>query len=155
MRGAGTRGVGHVDRRQLDVEDLGQRFGREQVGLAAPLEVGHEIGLGRGVAQRGAERELVGEREREVVALDGVEVDRLAGDLAVAVVELGEVAETDDRVAHAPGGEVHHRVADVPDLDVEHRDDPAVLMVELARVPHDRRLATVRLAADCDGASPG
>ncbi len=60
-RGGGARlaWVGHVDGRQLDVEDLGERFGREQVGLAAPLEVGHEIRLGRGVAQRGTERELV------------------------------------------------------------------------------------------------
>ena len=54
-----SRGVGHLDRRQLDVEDLGERLGREQVGLAAPLQVRHEVRLGRGVAQRRAERELV------------------------------------------------------------------------------------------------
>ena len=119
--------VGHVDGRQLDVEDLGQRFGREQVGLAAPLEVGHEVGLGRGSRSAAPSGELVRQREGEVVALDRVEVDRLPGDLAVAVVELGEVAEADDGVAHAPRGEVHHRVADVADLDVEHGDDAAVL----------------------------
>ena len=91
------------DRRQLDVEDLGERFGREQVGLATPLEVRHEIRLGSGLAERGAERELVREREREVVALDGVEVDGLAGDLAVPVVQRGEVAEPDtvSRMRHA------------------------------------------------------
>ena len=136
--------LGHVDGRQLDVEDLGKRLGGEQVGLAAPLEVGHEIGLGRGLAQRGTERQLVRQCEREVVALYRVEVYGLAGDLAVAVVELGEVAEADDRVTHPPRGEVHHRVADVPDLDVEHGDDATVLMVELPGVPHDRGLASVR-----------
>ena len=117
--------VGHGDRRQLDVEDLGERFGREQVGLATPLEVRHEIRLGRGLTERGTEGELVREREREVVALDGVEIDGLAGDLAVAVVQRGEVAEPDDGVAHAPRGEIHHRVPDVADLDVEHGNDAA------------------------------
>ncbi len=81
----------HLDGGQLDVEDLGQRLGGEQVGLAAPLEVGHEIGLGRGLAQGGPERQLVGQGEGEVMTLDGVEINRLPGDLAVAVVELGEV----------------------------------------------------------------
>ncbi len=44
----------------------------------------------------------------------------------------------------APGGEVHHRVADVADLHVEDGHDVPAGVVELARVPDDRRLPPVR-----------
>jgi hypothetical protein len=87
-----------------------------------------------------AERQLVGEREREVVPHQRLEVDRSTGELLVAGVELGERAVADDGVAHPPGGEVHHGVADVADLEVEHGDDAPVGLVELAGVPHDDRL---------------
>ena len=42
-------------------------------------------------------------------------------------------------------GEVHHRVADVAELEVEDRGDVAVLVVELPGVPHDRCLAALRV----------
>ncbi len=87
----------------------------------------------------GAEHQLVGEREREVVAREGVEVDRARPTLLVAGVQLAEVAVVHDGVAHAPAGEVHHRVADVTELEVEHGRDAAALVVELPGVPHDRR----------------
>ena len=85
-----------------------------------------------------------------MVAFDRVEVDRRARRLLVPTVELDEVAEAADCVAHREGGEVHHRIADVAELEIEQRDEMAVAMVELAAVPHDRRLPTAtvgRIAA--------
>ena len=78
-----------------------------------------------------------------MVPADRGEVDRRARQLLVAGVELREVAVADDGVAHPPGGEVHHRVADVAELEIEHGDDPAVGVVKLARVPHDRRFPSL------------
>ena len=86
--GARLAGSRHLDCGQLDIEDLRQRLGGEQVGLVAPLQVGHQIGLGGRLAQGGPERQLVGQRESEMMALDGVKINGLPGDLAVAVVQL-------------------------------------------------------------------
>ena len=144
-----------VDGRELEVEVLGQGLGGEQVRLAAPLEVRHQVGLGPGRPERRTERELVGEREREVVDPDRVEVDVGPGELGVALVELGEVAVADDRVAHPPPGQVHHRVAEVTELEIEDGEHPAAGVMELPGVPHHRRLAAPADAAGSGGASPG
>ena len=76
---------------------------------------------------------------------DRGEVDRRAGVLRVLVVQDVHVAEPEHRVAHAEGGEIHHRVADVSELEVEDGGDATVLMMELAGVPHHGRLATLRV----------
>ena len=127
---------GHLDRVELlDAEDLGERLDREEVRLAGPLHVGHVVGRGRRRGERGVERELVRQREREVVVHDRGEVDRRAGVLRVLVVEHAHVAEAEHRVAHAEGGEVHHRVADVAELEVEDGGDATVLRGGTARSP--------------------
>src|SRR5262245_61138630 len=94
-RGARARlsGRRRLDARQLHAEDLRQRLGGEQVGLAAPLQVGHQIRFGRRSAHRRTEDQLVAQREGEVVDLDRLEIDRLAAQLGVAAVQRGEVAE--------------------------------------------------------------
>ena len=143
---------GHLDRVELlDPEDLGERFDREEVRLTAPLHVRHVVRGGGRHGERGVERELVREREHEVVMHDRGHVDRRAGVLGVLVVEHVHVAEAEHGVAHAERGEVHHRVADVTELDVEDGGDPAVLLVELPGVPDDGRLPAVgvdRVAGD-------
>ena len=70
---------------------------------------------------------------------DGVEVDGCAGKFLVAGVELPHVAVADDGVAHTPGGEIHHRVAEVAQLEIQYSQDLAAGMVELARVPDHGR----------------
>ena len=84
-----------------------------------------------------------------MVQLDRLDVDRFTGQLAVPVVDPVEVAESENAVAHAPPGEIHHRIADVAELEVQQRGEVTVVMVELPGVPDDRRLATraVRLVA--------
>ena len=67
------------------------------------------------------EDHLVRQREHEVVVHDRVEVDRRAGVLRVLVVEHVHVAEAEHGVAHAERGEVHHRIAEVAELEVEDR----------------------------------
>ena len=89
------------------------------------------------------ERQRVCQREEKVVILDRGHVDRLARQLAIAGVELVEVAERDHGLTHPPRGQVHHRIAQVAYLDVHHRSEMAVLVMELAGVPHHRRL-TIR-----------
>ena len=96
---------------------------------------------GVGARERGVERELIRQREREVVVLDRGDVDGLTAVRGVPVVQRIHVAEAEHRVAHAETCEVHHRVADVAQLQVEHGGDLAALVVELARIPDDHRLA--------------
>ena len=91
------------------------------------------------------EDHLVRQREHEVVVHDGGEVDRRARVLRVLVVERIHVAEAEHGVAHAERGEVHHRITQMTELEVEDRGDVTVLVMELARVPHDRRLAALRV----------
>ena len=135
---AAAPGLGHLDGGQLDVEELGEELGGHEVGLAVPLHVGHEVGVVGGVVHRRTEHQLVADRRRVGVALHRLEVDLGARQLLVAGVELPHVAEGDDRVAHAPHGEVHHRVADVAALEVEHGDQVVAVVVELAGVAEDR-----------------
>jgi len=47
-----------------------------------------------------------------------------------------------DGIAHPWCGQIHHRIADVPDLDVEQCDELAVLLMQLTGIPHDRRLSS-------------
>ena len=63
--------------------------------------------------------------------LDRFDVDRLAGDLRVTGIQGREVPEAQHTVAHAPGGEVHHRVADVAEFHVQHGHEVAVVVMEL------------------------
>ena len=79
------------------------------------------------------------------MALDGIEIDRLPAQLLVPRVERLHVAVPDDGVALSPCREIHHRIADVSDLDVEHGEHTFAIVMELTRVPHDDRLAALRI----------
>ena len=141
-----SRWLGHLDRLELvDAEDLGEPLDREQVRLARPLHVGHVVGRGRRRRERGVEDQLVRQREHEVVVHDRLEVDRRAGALRVLVVERVHVAEAEHGVAHAERGEIHHRITQMTELEVEDRGDVPILVVELSGVPHDRGLAALRV----------
>ena len=99
------------------------------------------------------ERELIREREREVMVLDRSDVDRLTAMCGVPVVQRVHVTETEHRVAHAEAREIHHRVADVTQLQVEHGGDLPALVVELARIPdHDRLAARLGERIACEPA---
>jgi hypothetical protein len=75
-----------------------------------------------------------------VVELYGVEIDGHAAAALVDLVEATHVAVVEDRVPLAKPGEIHHRIADVGELEVEHGHDSAGVVVELPRVPHHHRL---------------
>ena len=113
-----------------------------EVRLAVPLHEGHEVRLGLRRGDGGAELQLVAHARCEVVTLDRLQVDGLAGQFLVAPGQLPHVAERDQRVAHPPDRDVAERVADVPELQVDDRHEVAVGMVELARVPHARPEST-------------
>src|SRR6266496_3550142 len=74
------------------------------------------------------------------MVLDGRHVDGATALLRVPLVQPVHVTETEHRVTHAEAGEVHHRVADVAQLQVEHGSNPAAAMVELPGVPDHHRL---------------
>ena len=63
----------------------------------------------------------------------------------VLVVEHAHVPEAEHGVTHAERREVHHRIADVAELEVEDGGHATVLLVELSGVPDHRRLASLRV----------
>src|SRR2546429_541179 len=94
-----------------------------------------DISFDRGVADFVETHEVPGDAERDPKLV--------AHQLAIAIVEPREFTEPDDAVAHPPTCEIHHRVADVPELEIQYGDEMTVLVMELTRVPHDRAFTTV------------
>nr|WP_228765138.1 hypothetical protein [Aeromicrobium sp. S22] len=114
-----------------------------EIGLAVPLHVVHQVGVADRIGHRRSEHQLIAQSARERVALDHLQVDDRPGQLLVARIERGEVTERDERVAHAPHGQVDQRIADVAELEVEHRRQMSPIVVELAGVADDGRLTAV------------
>lgn len=134
-----------LDLRQLHIEDVCQCLDRKQVGLRTPAQVDHHIRPGRWLPQRRTKSQVVGQGEGEVVDADRLDVHVLSTQLGIACVERIEVTVADHRVADAPGGKVHHRVTDMSELQIEHREHAPVRVVELPVVPQDRRLTSTRI----------
>ena len=82
--GGREAGLGHRHGGYVDAEMLGPGLGGEEVGLAAPMEIRHQVRGWRGVAQSVAVGQLVRQREGHVVPADRVEVDGGARELLVA-----------------------------------------------------------------------
>jgi hypothetical protein len=134
-----------VDNRlgQIDREVLAEEVGCHQVGLGIPLHEGHEVGVEVGRGDGGAELQLVAHARREVMSLDGFDVDRSSGQLLVSGVDPTHVSERDQGVAHAPDGDVAERIPDVAEFEIDDRHEIPVDVVELSGVPHAWRHATV------------
>jgi len=88
-----------------------------------------------------------------MVVLDGVSIDREAARAFVVFVEPFEVAEAEYAGAHSEARQIHHRIADVTDLEIDDRLHAPPAVHELARVPHDYTLSC--MMADRVALQPG
>ena len=95
---------------------------------------------------RDEHRELQHQRHgelRDLVEAQGLEIDGLAHKSFVVGEGHVEVAERLDAVASAHRREIHVRVADMRQLEVDQRGQLALVLKELCRVPrHERRSRT-------------
>ena len=127
---------------QVDSHHVGNALQGEQVRLDDPVEVQHVIGPRHGFGQYCVELDRVRQCPQDVVVLDRGQIDRRATALLIPPEERRDVAERDERVPRPQPAEVHHRVANVSELEVKQGDDASAPVVELARIPHDGRLST-------------
>ena len=130
---------------KIEPKVLPKKVGGHQVGFAAPLHDVHDVGVRQRITPSGAELQTIPHAGGEVMPFDGLEVDWLAGEVLVAGVDLGEVTEVQQRVAHPPDRQVFERVANMAEFQIDDRHQVPVVVHELAGIPHACRQPTVRL----------
>ena len=123
-----------------------RRLDREQVRLAAPLQVGHVVRLRCRRGERGVEHELVAQREHEVVVLHRLEVHGHAAAAFVDVVQAPHVAVMKNRcrAGGTPRGPSSGSPMCASSTSRTARTRPA-FVVELPGVPHHHRLPSARV----------
>ena len=61
----------------------------------------------------------------------------------IAPKQRGHVAEGNEGVTRPDTPEVHHRISDMGELDVQHCHNPPIEVMELSRVPENGRLSSL------------
>ena len=89
------------------------------------MHVGHEVAVRCRFDQTTVVGQLRRDGEHEVLVLDGRQVDLVTGEIGVATVEVVERSVVDHRAPHPQSRQVHHRVADVRQLEIEQGGDPS------------------------------
>ncbi len=144
----GGTGIGQCDRFELGRERLGHDVQRVAGAVDVPDQMGDVITLGvRFAEHRVLEHEGDGQLG-DLVVPQGGEIDRLPVSTGVRLVGQGQVAQWFHAVARAQGGQIHVRVTDVGQLEIDQGRQLALIVKELGGVPGDER-GTGAVSREC------